>query len=92
MTEVTKHVCSQFLGLVKKNWFWSSPFLGISFLFNEGALFESASLTSDHFSSTRKSQGLPWWLSGKDSACNAGDSGSITGSGRSPAGGHANPL
>ena len=25
--------------------------------------------------------GLPWWLSGKESACNAGDAGSIPGSG-----------
>jgi len=39
--------------------------------------------------------GLPWWLSGKDSTCNAedvGDMGSIPGSGRSPGGGHGNPL
>ena len=36
---------------------------------------------------------LPWWLSGKKkSACNAGDEGSIPGSGRSPGGGHGNPL
>ena len=27
---------------------------------------------------------LSWWLSGKESACNAGDIGSISGSGRSP--------
>ena len=27
--------------------------------------------------------GLPWWLSGKESTCNAGDMGSIPGSGRS---------
>ena len=36
--------------------------------------------------------GLPWWLSGKESTCNAGDSGSICGSGRPPGGGHGNPL
>ena len=39
--------------------------------------------------------GLPWWLSLKDSVCNAGttgDMGSIPGLGRSPAGGHGNPL
>ena len=39
--------------------------------------------------------GLPWWLSGKVSACNAGaagDMGSIPGWGRSPGGGHGNPL
>ena len=29
---------------------------------------------------------------GKESACNAGDTGSIPGSGRSPGGGHGNPL
>ena len=37
---------------------------------------------------------LPQWLSGKESACNAGDVGdvgSIPGSGRSPGGGHGNP-
>ena len=39
--------------------------------------------------------GLPQKLSGKDSACKAGvagDTGSIPGSGRSPEGGHGNPL
>ena len=29
---------------------------------------------------------------GKEPACNAGDMGSIAGSGRSPGGGHGNPL
>ena len=40
-------------------------------------------------------KGLPRWLRGKESACNsgaAGDMGSIPGSGRSPGGGHGNPL
>ena len=36
--------------------------------------------------------GLSWWLSGKESACNAGDPGSIPGSGRSPGEGIGNPL
>ena len=39
--------------------------------------------------------GLPWWLRGKESACSAGatgDMGLILGSGRSPGGGHGNPL
>ena len=39
--------------------------------------------------------GLPQWLSGKEPACNAGDAGnqsSTPGSGRSPGGGHGNPL
>ena len=36
--------------------------------------------------------GLPWWLSSKESACNAGDLGLIPGLERSPGGGHVNPL
>ena len=35
---------------------------------------------------------LPWWLSSKESACNAGDTGWNPGSGRSPGGGHGNLL
>ena len=36
---------------------------------------------------------LPWGLrGGKESACNVGDLGSIPGLGRSPGGGHGNPL
>ena len=39
--------------------------------------------------------GLPWWLSGKESACSAGNAevmGSIPGLGRSPGGGNDNQL
>ena len=39
--------------------------------------------------------GLPWWLNSEESACNAGDAGDmglILASGRSPGGGHGNPL
>ena len=39
--------------------------------------------------------GLSQWLSSKESACSAGateDMGSVPGSGRSPGGGHGNPL
>ena len=35
---------------------------------------------------------LAWGSEGKTSACNAGDSGSIPGSGRSPGEGNGNPL
>ena len=35
-------------------------------------------------------QGLPRWLSSKESACNAGDAGSTPGSGRSPGEGSGN--
>ena len=34
----------------------------------------------------------PWWLSGKEPACKAGDSGLIPGSGRSAGEGNDNPL
>ena len=37
-------------------------------------------------------QGLPWSLSGKESAYNVGDSGSTPRLGRSPGGGHGIPL
>ena len=36
--------------------------------------------------------GLPFWLSGKESAHNGGDLGSIPGLGRSPAEGKGSPL
>ena len=36
--------------------------------------------------------GLPWWPSGKQSACNAGDSGSIPESESSSGEGNGNPL
>ena len=37
-------------------------------------------------------RGLPQWLSGKESACNAGYVGLIPGLGRSPGGGNGSPL
>ena len=36
--------------------------------------------------------GLPWWLSGKESACNAGNLGLNPGSGRTPREVNGNPL
>ena len=36
--------------------------------------------------------GLPWWLSSKESACNAGDMDSVAGLGRSAGEGNGNPL
>ena len=35
---------------------------------------------------------LPWWLSSKESTCQAGDAGSIHGSGRFPGGGNGKPT
>ena len=42
--------------------------------------------------STTEPSALPHWLSGKESACNAGDAASIPGSGRCPGEGNGNPL
>ena len=36
--------------------------------------------------------GLPWWLSSKESACNAGDTDLIPGSEKSSGEGYGNPL
>ena len=36
--------------------------------------------------------GLPWWPSGKESACGVEDVGSVPGRGRYPAGGNGNSL
>ena len=44
------------------------------------------------YKTLRHDTGLPQWLSGKESTCNAEDTGSIPGSGRSPGGGHGNPV
>ena len=41
---------------------------------------------------TRVFMGFPGGSDGKESACNAGDLGSIPGLERSPGGGHGNPL
>ena len=38
------------------------------------------------------SEGFPGGSDGKESACNAGDQGSVPGLGRSPGGGNGNPL
>ena len=40
----------------------------------------------------QKAGRLPWWLSGKEPACNSGDAGSTRGSGRSPGERNGNPL
>ena len=53
------------------------------------------SMMCDGLPLTYKGKGLPPWLGGKESSCNTGATGdmsSIPGSGRSPRGGHGNPL
>ena len=49
-------------------------------------------LTALDFGFLASRNGLPKWLKGKESACNAGDSALIPGLGRSPGGGNGNPL
>ena len=53
-------------------------------------LWYLSSETWNHNQIMRK--GLPWWLSGKESTYQAGDSGSIPGLGRSPREGDGKPL
>jgi len=56
-------------------------------------MVELTSLTPFIYCSVGMSQRmLPWLLSSKESACNAGDMGLIPGSGRSPGEGNSNPL
>ena len=57
-------------------WFWS---LGLQYLTGPS-------------SNNVKAPGLPWWLSGKESTCQAGDTSSIPESGRLPGEGNSNPL
>ena len=59
-------------------------------LWNLSWSFPTAGLSV--WTSSCLSPGVPWWLSGKESSCSAGDLGSIPGLGRSPGGGHGNPL
>ena len=55
-----------------------------------------SSLNKDSVETGRKMSrvyfGIPGGSDGKESTCNAGDLGSIPGLGRSPGGGHGNPL
>ena len=47
--------------------------------------------TKSHYK-RRKHEGFPGGSAGKESTCNVGDLGLIPGLGRSPGGGHGNPL
>ena len=49
-------------------------------------------ITTYHLKELEQETGLPWWLSGKESASNAEDTGSTPGSGRSPGEGYGNLL
>ena len=58
--------------------------------------FQSPNLSPPHSTDALKgdsvNSGLPCGSAGKESTCNAGDLGSIPELGRSPGGGHGNPL
>ena len=51
-----------------------------------------AELTADNYHCVTQSMGLPWWFRSKESACSAGDLGSVLGLRRSPGEGHGNPI
>ena len=63
-----------------------------SSLLSTTASLSLSALWSIAFMITTPYRGLPWWFSGKESACNAGDLGSIPGLGISPERGNGNPL
>ena len=65
----------------------TSPHLTVPVTLARGLLSHSSSICLDYADSS----GLPQWLSSKESACYAGDMGSVP-PGRSPGGGHGNPL
>ena len=90
---------SSFNPLVKKNPFQVYCSFSASTRTRQGhaAISMSSSVfptitSSSHQSSLDLSMGFPGSSGGKESACNAGDTGSIPGSGRSPGGGNVNPF
>ena len=59
----------------------------------EPACLASPALAGGFFTaSPLEKTGIPRWLRGKESTCQAGDMGSIPGLGRSPGEGHSNTL
>ena len=62
---------------------------------NPAVLNRGNSIALVHYRKDSTTWGLPRWLSGKESVCDAGDTGDpglIPGWGRSAEGGHGNPL
>ena len=55
-------------------------------------LCKSTQLTPQTYPEVGAFMGFPGGLDGKESACNAGDPGSISGAGRSPGEGNGKPL
>ena len=85
------------LSLFRRDLSWSLPLpLNIG-KFNPCLLLKHIFSNTFHFFFSLlhfllSNMGFPWWLSGKKSACSAGDVGWIPGWGRSPGEGNGNPL
>ena len=77
-----KHV-----GTIQRDFNWFSLNFKIEFIFPQ-----SKKMCGFFLSGFFVTHGRPQWPSGKESICNAGDSGSIPGLGRVPGGGNGNPL
>ena len=70
----------------------SFPF-NSSYTIGQGTkVIPSTNYVHSNFISVIRKVGFPGSSAGKESACNAGDPGSVAGSWRSPEGGHDNPL
>ena len=54
--------------------------------------YQGSPTNAQFLKNKKQMRGFPDGSDGKESACNAGDLGSIPGLGRSPGGGHGNPL
>ena len=59
---------------------------------HKNTVFRPAVSCKDFIRGCIHSTGLPWWLSGKESTCYAGDADLIPGLGRLPGEGNSNPL
>ena len=87
------------LQVVTEHQFWGSGMVLYNPLLNQPEIWENFPFSifyqSISFSALGRSTdfpGFPGGSVGKESACNAGDLGSIPGLKRSPGGGHCNPL
>ena len=98
-TQQSLSYCSGFRwGSVQNPWFPFSPnshdtsklYSSVSLQLSQVMSISSIHSFNKYLGSTYCVSGLPSWL--KESACNAGDLGSVPGLRRCPGGGHGNPL
>ena len=78
------------ISLTKQGYVTSNPVYQV--LFSRGLSRHSFQAFQQYQMPLSFNMGLPRWLSGKESACHAGDVGSIPGSGRLPGEGNGNQL